>query len=126
MSDVGLVAQIPAGPVFRFLEAQDAVVGLGVDPVAVPEQNWGGDENKLLPWLTASLAAQGLALPQRVNFDNDIPYEQVLALQPESGPDNLLAKTGDLPGGAYKLHWQVLSVDGHISRGDIPFRVKTP
>lgn len=63
---------------------QDAVVALGTAPLGVPEQAWGGDENKLLPWLTSALQAQGMALPERINFDSDIPYEQVLALQPDA------------------------------------------
>ncbi len=63
---------------------QDAVVALGIAPLAVPEQAWGGDENKLLPWLTAALKDKGMALPERINFDQDIPYEQVLALQPDA------------------------------------------
>lgn len=26
--------------------------------------------------------------------------------------------------GPWKLHWQVLSLDGHLTRGDVPFRVR--
>jgi methionine-rich copper-binding protein CopC len=26
--------------------------------------------------------------------------------------------------GKYAIHWQVLAVDGHITRGQIPFEVK--
>ena len=42
----------------------------------------------------------------------------------KSGPSDHLAGELDamLPGD-YVLHWQVLAVDGHITRGDIPFRV---
>jgi methionine-rich copper-binding protein CopC len=28
-----------------------------------------------------------------------------------------------LGSGAYRLRWQVLAVEGHITRGDIPFTV---
>jgi methionine-rich copper-binding protein CopC len=38
-------------------------------------------------------------------------------------PDILEAKASGLPPGTYTLHWQVLAVDGHITRGDIPFRL---
>jgi methionine-rich copper-binding protein CopC len=38
-------------------------------------------------------------------------------------PDILEAKANGLPPGSYTLRWQVLAVDGHITRGDIPFRV---
>jgi methionine-rich copper-binding protein CopC len=29
----------------------------------------------------------------------------------------------DLAAGGYVLRWQVLAIDGHITRGDIPFAV---
>jgi len=38
-------------------------------------------------------------------------------------PNILAATTAALGAGAYSLRWQVLSVDGHITRGDIPFTV---
>jgi len=38
------------------------------------------------------------------------------------GPADLLQTGADLTvPGAYVVHWQVLSVDGHITRGDVPF-----
>jgi methionine-rich copper-binding protein CopC len=62
----------------------------------------------------------------RLTIDLPTGKTQVLMLRPESGPDNLVADAISLSAGAYKLHWQVLSVDGHISRGDVPFRVTAP
>jgi methionine-rich copper-binding protein CopC len=41
-------------------------------------------------------------------------------------PDRMTAHLDGLPPGSYKLKWQVLAVDGHITRGDIPFRVGGP
>lgn len=38
-------------------------------------------------------------------------------------PGVLEAKATGLVPGAWRLRWQVLSVDGHITRGDIPFNV---
>jgi methionine-rich copper-binding protein CopC len=38
--------------------------------------------------------------------------------------DALNAEAKDLAPGVWRLRWQVLSVDGHITRGDIPFTVK--
>ncbi len=52
--------------------------------------------------------------------------EQMLSLLPQPALDSLAAEADHLAPGAYRLHWQVLSVDGHISRGDIPFRVTAP
>jgi len=40
-----------------------------------------------------------------------------------SAPDTLAGKLSGLPPGSYRLRWQVLGVDGHITRGDIPFAV---
>lgn len=47
----------------------------------------------------------------------DVPIDQV------GDPNVLAGKTGALTPGAYVLRWQVLAVDGHITRGDIPFMV---
>jgi copper resistance protein C len=47
----------------------------------------------------------------------DIPIDQ-------AGEPNIVAgTTADLTPGAYVLRWQVLAIDGHITRGDIPFVV---
>jgi hypothetical protein len=46
-----------------------------------------------------------------------------LALNDAPGPDTLAATVGPLAPGSYRLRWQVLAVDGHITRGDIPFTV---
>jgi hypothetical protein len=46
-------------------------------------------------------------------------------IDPE-GPPDLLTSTVTLVPGAYVLRWQVLAVDGHITRGDVPFTVTEP
>jgi methionine-rich copper-binding protein CopC len=46
-----------------------------------------------------------------------------LELSDTPGPDALAATIGDLTPGSYRLRWQVLAIDGHITRGDIPFTV---
>jgi methionine-rich copper-binding protein CopC len=33
---------------------------------------------------------------------------------------------GAWPAGAWRVRWQVLAVDGHITRGDIPFTLRAP
>lgn len=45
----------------------------------------------------------------------------VLALLP--GPDGVLSAEVALSPGAHTLRWQVLAIDGHITRGDVPFTV---
>jgi hypothetical protein len=47
---------------------------------------------------------------------------QVLPIAPTSPEDGLLT-SADLKPGRYSLRWQVLAVDGHITRGDVPFTV---
>ncbi len=44
-------------------------------------------------------------------------------LRDTSDPDTLSAELEALAPGRYRLRWQVLAVDGHITRGDIPFEV---
>lgn len=49
--------------------------------------------------------------------------EQALTPAADTPADELDAEAKSLTPGAWRLHWQVLSVDGHITRGDIPFTV---
>ena len=46
-----------------------------------------------------------------------------LELSDTQNPDTLAATVGELAPGSYRLRWQVLAIDGHITRGDIPFTV---
>jgi methionine-rich copper-binding protein CopC len=42
----------------------------------------------------------------------------------QPSPDVVAATAHALAKGAYILRWQVLSSDGHITRGEVPFHVK--
>jgi len=46
-----------------------------------------------------------------------------LTLASQSSPDTLETHAVGLKPGAYKLEWQVLASDGHMSHGEIPFTV---
>lgn len=48
----------------------------------------------------------------------DLPLEQ------DAAPDTLKSKATGLAPGNYKIQWQVLAPDGHITRGIVPFAVK--
>jgi methionine-rich copper-binding protein CopC len=48
---------------------------------------------------------------------------KVLVLDEQSKPDILTAKATGLSAGKYKLQWQVLAADGHISRGELTFNL---
>lgn len=50
--------------------------------------------------------------------------QQSLTPAAESPADGLNAEAKALAPGTWHLRWQVLSVDGHITRGDIPFTVR--
>lgn len=47
---------------------------------------------------------------------------QIVPIAPDGTDDLLLAQVKLAPG-TYVVRWQVLAIDGHITRGDVPFRV---
>ncbi len=90
--------------------------------------------------LTASPAAEQHVAPGklavRIEFNSRIDKERSrlqltapdgaksdIAIEPAGEPNVISGTTGELTGGSYVLRWQVLAVDGHITRGDIPFSV---
>ncbi len=86
------------------------------------------------PAVGAALSASPLRI--RLRFNSRIDQERSrltlmradgssrpVPLAPSVGPDTLVANVEGLLPGSYRLHWQVLAVDGHITRGDIPFTV---
>ncbi len=48
-----------------------------------------------------------------------------IVILPDTPPDILAAHLEVRPGD-YVVRWQVLAVDGHITRGDVPFSVTAP
>jgi methionine-rich copper-binding protein CopC len=51
---------------------------------------------------------------------------RTINLSQQNSPDSLLAEATNLLPGKYQLRWQVLAGDGHITQGNIPFRVVNP
>jgi methionine-rich copper-binding protein CopC len=49
---------------------------------------------------------------------------RTLDIGEQPSPDTLIAPVKGLLAGEYKLVWQVLAADGHISRGSYPFQVR--
>ncbi len=41
----------------------------------------------------------------------------------DEGTDDIVFASATLSPGTYTIRWQVLAVDGHITRGDVPFTV---
>jgi copper resistance protein C len=50
-------------------------------------------------------------------------HQSVLPINPEEGSPDILHASATLAPGAYVVRWQVLAIDGHITRGDVPFTV---
>lgn len=59
----------------------DALVALGVIPVQVPLDSYAGDENGLLPWLTAAIGDQ--PLPETRDDAAGVSFEEVINAQPD-------------------------------------------
>jgi methionine-rich copper-binding protein CopC len=87
-----------------------------------------------VPAVGAVVAGPDLAVALRFNSRIDQERSRLILTGPDgksvtldmsiaSAPELLAATASGLQPGAYKLRWQVLAVDGHITRGDIPFRV---
>jgi methionine-rich copper-binding protein CopC len=51
---------------------------------------------------------------------------QSLAIGKDAPADTLASQAQGLPPGDYRIRWQVLASDGHITRGEIPFQVTRP
>lgn len=49
---------------------------------------------------------------------------QQLTVNKQSSPDILTAGVTGLAPNAYRIRWQVLAADGHISNGEVPFTVR--
>jgi copper resistance protein C len=63
------------------------------------------------------------ALRSRLTLVRPDGSSQALELSKQSSADTLAASAGGLANGEYRLRWQVLASDGHITRGEIPFTV---
>lgn len=66
----------------------DAAIALGVVPVGMEAQSYGGDENGVLPWVAEALDEQGAETPAIIPSTVEEPaYEQIA----EQAPDLILA-----------------------------------
>jgi hypothetical protein len=59
-----------------------------------------------------------------VLLSTDDGKSKPLTIDRQNAPDTLTARAAKLSPGNYAIHWQVLATDGHVTRGEIPFRVK--
>ncbi len=63
------------------------------------------------------------ALRSRLTLIHPDGSAQTLEIAKPAPADTLSAEATGLAAGAYRLRWQVLASDGHITRGEIPFTV---
>ena len=77
----------------------DAAIALGVVPVAIPFQEYGGDEQGVLPWIREALEEQGAELPEILPNTEEAPVEAIAAAE----PDLILAAYSGLTEEEYEL-----------------------
>jgi hypothetical protein len=86
------------------------------------------------PALKSSVAGPDVPFKLRFNVRIDIVRSRLTLVHPDGSsqalevnkqapPDTLSAHAAGLTPGEYRLRWQVLAADGHITRGEIPFTV---
>jgi len=86
------------------------------------------------PAKDSTVAGPDVAITLKYNSRVDGSHSSLSLLKPDQsierlsglsqkGPVELDATVHGLVKGAYVLRWQVLSADGHISRGELPFSV---
>jgi copper resistance protein C len=89
------------------------------------------------PALKSSVSGPDIPLKLRFNVRIDAARSRLTLVDPDGtlqalkihgqdGPDTLSAQAKGLRPGAYRLRWQVLASDGHITRGEISFTVVKP
>ena len=87
-----------------------------------------------VPAVNGTAKGPDLALDLRFNSRIDKKRSRLTLTAPDQsqtvlpidldGPDDRLDTKATLVPGAYTLRWQVLAIDGHITRGDVPFTVE--
>lgn len=61
----------------------DAAIALGVVPVAMPHQAYGGDADGVLPWIRERVEADGAELPEVLPQTEEAPIEAIAAARPD-------------------------------------------
>ncbi len=86
------------------------------------------------PAIEAALPAGDVSIRFRFNSRVDRGRSRLTLIRPDrstevlpiaaEGTDDLLFSKISLMPGAYVVRWQVLAIDGHITRGDVPFKIE--
>ena len=89
------------------------------------------------PALKSSVSGPDVPLKLRFNVRIDVARSRLTLLDPDGAsqtleitkqdsPEIISAEAKGLQPGLYRIRWQVLASDGHITRGEIPFTVVKP
>jgi len=127
------VAEEPQRVVTWGFGSTDAALALGVVPVAIPFQAYGGDAEGVLPWIAEELDALGAETPTVLPDTEEVPFEAIAAADPDvvlatySGITqedyeklSALAPTVAYPGEAWTTPWRevVTTVGQALGRAD--------
>jgi methionine-rich copper-binding protein CopC len=88
------------------------------------------------PGSQSQVAGPDVAIQLRFNVRIDASRSRLTLVRPDgsaqtlelckpAAPNTLTSHAKALSSGAYRLRWQVLASDGHLTRGEIPFAVTT-
>ena len=88
------------------------------------------------PGIEATVPSGSLEVRLRFNSRIDAERSRLTLVAPDATPSvleqtppeapNLLEAKTSVAAGSWRLRWQVLAVDGHITRGEVPFTVADP
>jgi copper resistance protein C len=89
------------------------------------------------PSLNSTVASPSIPIKLRFNVRIDATRSRLTLVKPDASTeslaiskdapaDTLASQAQGLNPGEYRIRWQVLASDGHITRGEIPFQVTRP
>lgn len=89
------------------------------------------------PAANSTVAGPDIPVKLRFNVRIDASRSRLILVRPDaatqslvpskgSSPDILASQAQGLNPGAYRIRWQALASDGHITRGEILFKVAQP
>lgn len=97
------IAETPERVVTWGWGSTDAAIALGVVPVAMPHQAYGGDEEGILPWVRDHIEAEGLDMPAVLPDADEAPIEAIAAAK----PDLIIAVYSGITEAEYELLSQI-------------------
>ena len=100
------IAQQPERVVALGWSSADAAIALGVIPVAIPYQSYGGNDEGVLPWIAEELDAQGAETPTVLPESEEPPYEDIA----KAAPDVILATYSGITKEQYDLLSEIAPV----------------